>query len=152
MFIFRLTTPFCCGCIIPSFSRKWDETLLKYSFLLSNLMTFILTLNCVLTIWWKIENAELTSYLFFMKYNQFTLIQSSIKDANHMDPKRLTIREGPQTSVWNNKKGNVNFVLLKGNGTWWCLANWQTSQWKLLTSNLLNNKGNFFLAKKRWMP
>ena len=43
-------------------------------------MDFILTSNYVLTILWKIENIELTFDLFFKRYNQFTLIKSSIKD------------------------------------------------------------------------
>ena len=101
----------------------------------------------MVTILWKIGNTKLTSNLFFMRYNQFTLVQWSINDTNDIAPERLGIWEGPQTLVWINKKENAEFELLKGNRIRWCLANQQTSQWKLSTFNLLNNKGNIFLTK-----
>lgn len=69
----------------------------------------------MLTILRKIGNTKLTFDLFFMRNNQFTLIQSSIKDINHITLERLGIQEGPQTSIEINKKWHVDFALLEGN-------------------------------------
>ena len=154
MFIFLFSHTSFCGelihenwCIIPSFSRKEDNTWLKCSFPLYDLMALILTPNYVLTILGKTKNTKLSFDLFFMRHNQFP---STIIDKGHKPhcSKKTWDSRGIQLSVWINKKRNIDFVFLKGNRTWWYLANWQTSQWKPLTSDLLNNIGNIFFSKE----
>ena len=48
-----------------------------------------------------------------MRNNQFTVVQSLIKDTNRIALERLRIQEEPQLSVWIDKKGNADFVFLK---------------------------------------
>ena len=122
-------------------------TWLKYSRALSDRICLIQTPNWVETILWNIGKIILTSDLFFIKNSQVVLEKSSMNETNHQAPLIFEILEGPHTSVWTKEKGWDIIELLKGYETLWCLAIWNTSQLKSLTSILWNNKGKLVFNK-----
>ena len=97
----------------------------------------ILTWNC-----WYINTLTILTSDFCLRRKILDRVQSSINEANHLEPKMLGIMEGPQISLWTNSKGIGTLSLLIRKKTRWCS---QTSRYKFSTSIPLNDKGNIFL-------
>ena len=104
------------------------------------------TPNWFLIVLKKFGKTSLASDFCFKRKAHVTLVQT-INETNHSTPKILGILDGPQISEWIKENGEDDLVLLRGKETWWCLENSQISQCKLLTSTLLNCKGNISLSK-----
>lgn len=102
----------------------------------------MLTSYCDFIIINKIWKIWLTSDFYLRRYTQVNQVQSSMNVTNPFAPKVLEILDGPHISEWIKEKGDNDIVLFKGNGTLWCFANSQASQWKNSTSIFLNKEWN----------
>jgi len=109
---------------------------------LSLLIVFIVVSNCVWTKVTKFSKILTTSDFCFKRKIYVYIEQSSTMVKKYLLPWIDGIEYGPHRSTWIKSKHFLDLDVLRGKGSLFCFAKWQTSQTKDL---LYLTKGNLFL-------
>ena len=111
------------------FLKNFPNILLKYSFQLSLLNTWIFSWNCVCTILNFFLKTCSTSDFSLNKCTHVILVWSSMNVMNHFFLEKVVIVEGPQTSLRMIEKGLDCLYDCRGKGERCCFSNSQISHW-----------------------